>query len=184
MAVPPGTLVLVRHAKAGSLGSLGDSKRVLAPRGRRQAAALGPMLVRMVGPFDRALVSSALRTRETYRLLAGDSDAYPRPRVMDELYQASARQLLGILQRLDEKDRRVLVVGHEPTMSTLAYMLHDARDAMSEEMSRGIPTSTACIIDVPVAWSELDRNRAHVREVVRPSRQKGRASGEAVDEKS
>ncbi len=166
----PKTLVLVRHAKAESPGKLGDARRALAPRGRRQAAALGPMLARIAGPFDRALVSSALRTRETYRLLAGDSDAYPRPRVLDELYDASARELLDILRRLDEKDRRVLVVGHEPTMSSLAHLLHDARDAMAEEISQGIPTSTACIVEVEVPWADLDRGRAHVREVVRPSR--------------
>lgn len=166
----PKTLVLVRHAKAESPGSLGDARRVLAPRGRRQAAALGPLLAGIAGPFDRALVSSALRTQETYRLLSGDSDAYPRPRVMDELYQASARQLLGILQGLDEKDRRVLVVGHEPTMSSLAWLLHDSRDEIAEQISQGIPTSTACIVEVNVPWSGLDRNRAHVREVVRPAR--------------
>jgi len=165
----PRTLVLVRHAKAEVLGQLGDEMRALAPRGRRQASALGSMLAAVAGPFDLALVSSALRTQETYRILAGDSADYPKPRVLDELYQVNAHQLLGMLQRLGERDRRVVVVGHEPTMSSLAYLLHDSQDKMARQISLGIPTSTACILEVPVPWEELDRNRAHVREVVRPA---------------
>ena len=93
----------------------------------------------------------------------------PDEDLLDELYQVNARQLLGMLQRLGARDRRVVVVGHEPTMSSLAYLLHDSQDKMARQISLGIPTSTACILEVPVPWEELDRNRAHVREVVRPA---------------
>lgn len=163
------TLVLLRHAKAEVERGLGDHARALATRGRRQALALGEPLAAEAGPFDVALVSGALRTRETYKILAGDSAQYPTPRVVDDLYETTARQLLGVLQGLNERAARVIVVGHEPVMSTLGYMLHDAHDNLAQQIGMGIPTASAIVLDVPVAWRALDRNTAHVRAVLRPS---------------
>ena len=162
------TLVLMRHAKAETERGLGDFQRALAPRGRKQAASFGEQLAEVAGPFDVALVSGALRTRETYRLLAGSSPAYPTRRVIEDLYETTARQLMDSLKELGTPHHRVIVVGHEPVMSTLAYMLHDAQDKFAQQISMGIATATAVVLDVPVPWRQLDRNRAHVRAVLRP----------------
>ncbi len=163
------SLVLLRHAKAEPYGSLGDMQRALAPRGRRQASSFGAQLAQEAGPFDLALVSGALRTRETYRLLAAGSDEFPTPRVMDELYGANPRQLLALLQGLADETRSAIVVGHEPVMSTLGYLLHDTQDSAARQIMMGIPTSTAIVLDVPGAWAALDRSAAHVRAVLRPA---------------
>lgn len=168
MTTGPKTLVLVRHARAEVEGDLGDRLRPLAQRGRRQATLLGPRLTDLAGPFDVALVSEALRAQETYRLLAGDAPEYPRARVLGTLYQIGARHLLQSLQELPESAQRVIVVGHEPTMSSLAWMLHDARDDYGPQLSLGIPAATACIIEVGVPWQHLDRSRGHVRGILRP----------------
>lgn len=162
------TLVLLRHAKAEPFGSLGDKQRALAPRGRRQASAFGLRLALDAGPFDVALVSGALRTRETYRILAGDSEQYPTPLVREDLYEATARQVLAMVQGVPEDAGSVIVVGHEPVMSTLGYLLHDTQDDFARQIMLGIPTSTAIVLDVPVPWGELDRSTAHVRDVLRP----------------
>lgn len=162
------TLVLLRHAKAEPYGGLGDKQRALAPRGRNQASAFGDRLAAEAGPFDVAIVSGALRTRETYRLLAGQSDQYPAPVISEDLYEATARRLLTTLQQLPEEAGSVIVVGHEPVMSTLGYMLHDTQDDLAHQIMLGIPTSTAIVLDVPGTWAELDRSTAHVRAVLRP----------------
>lgn len=162
------SLVLVRHARAEAAGHLGDRLRPLAPRGRRQAQSLGPRLAELAGPFDIALVSSALRATETYRLLAGTAPEYPRARVLDEFYEIGARQLLQALQQLPETARRVIVVGHEPTMSSAAAMLHGSRDELGPQLSLGIPTGTACIVDVATEWRHLDRNGGQVSGILRP----------------
>lgn len=162
------TLVLLRHAKAEPYGNLGDKQRALAARGRRQASAFGEQLAAEAGPFDVALVSGALRTRETYKLLAGDSDQFPVPVISDDLYEATARQVLAILNGFDESVGSAIVVGHEPVMSTLGYLLHDTQDDLAQQIMLGIPTSTAIVIDVPGEWSALDRSTAHVRAVLRP----------------
>lgn len=162
------TLVLMRHAKAEVGTELGDHARALAGRGRRQSSSQGERLAAAAGPFDVALVSGAQRTRETYELLAQGSAHYPPAHIVDELYNASVRRLLQLLRQLDESAGRVLVVGHEPTMSTAAYMLHDSVDQFTQQLAFGIPTATACVLDVAVPWAELDRHAGHVRAVLRP----------------
>ena len=162
------TLVLMRHAKAEVLADLGDHARPLAPRGRKQSGSMGARLAEEAGPFDIALVSDSSRTRETFKLLAGTSPQYPTPRITPELYDATTRSALAALRRVDAGAARVIVVGHEPVMSSLAYLLHDTQDEATGELAFGIPTGTAVVIDVPVQWAELDRNTAHVRAVIRP----------------
>ncbi|HZK04796.1 MAG TPA: histidine phosphatase family protein [Actinomycetaceae bacterium] len=162
------TLVLLRHAKAEVEAGLGDHPRPLAARGRRQSNAFGADLADAAGPFDVALVSSSLRTRETYRLLAHGAPEYPTPRILDELYLAAPRQIIRVLQALDESAQRVLVVGHEPALSNLAHILHDQWDATASALASGIPTAMAVVLDVPAPWADLDRQSAHVTAMLRP----------------
>jgi phosphohistidine phosphatase len=162
------TLVLMRHARAEPTGHLGDRMRPLAQHGRRQASRQGPRLAELAGPFDVALVSSALRAAETYRLLAARDATYPRAMLIDDFYAAGARHMLESLRHLPESARRVIVVGHEPTMSSLAGMLHDSRDDLVPHLAAGIPVAAACIVDVGVEWGQLDRRRGHVRGILRP----------------
>lgn len=161
------TLVLLRHAKAETENELGDHLRALSAKGRTQAARLGE-LIRAETEVDTVLVSSALRTKETYRLLSAEEAEWPSGTSMDALYEAGPRELMDILGELPEDTTSVMVVGHEPTMSSLAHLLHDAKDEIAQQIRLGVPTATACVIDVPVAWSELERNSCHVRAVIRP----------------
>jgi phosphohistidine phosphatase len=162
------TLVLLRHAKAEPEGEQGDAVRPLAAKGRRQAHHLGPVLADAVGRVDVALVSSALRTTETFALLAAGVAVRERT-VLDELYQAGPRDVLDLLRDLPEGTRTALVVGHEPTISHLAAMLHDTEDDLAVQVSLGVPTATACILQVRTGWSELDRSSAHLTRLLRPS---------------
>lgn len=160
------TLVLLRHAKAEPEGGLGDLMRPLAGKGRKQAAALGPQLAEEVGAVDLALVSTALRTSETVKLVSGGVSVRDQ-RSVEDLYQGGPRQVLGLLQELDDALGTVMVVGHEPTISGLAYLLHDTRDDLAQQVSLGVPTATACILHVPTSWQELERSTAHLTRLIR-----------------
>ncbi|WP_454777911.1 SixA phosphatase family protein [Georgenia muralis] len=161
------TLVLLRHAKAEPERDLGDAQRPLAAKGRRQAAALGPALADAVGAVDLALVSSALRTTETFKLLAGGV-AVREQTVVDDLYVAGPREVLALLRGVPESTGTTLVVGHEPTISHLASMLHDDADDLALQVSLGVPTATACILTLRTGWRELDRSTAHLTRLLRP----------------
>ncbi len=160
--------MLLRHAQAEPENGLGDEQRPLSAHGRRQAASLGPLLGAQAGGLDRALVSSALRTTETYKIVASGWDAAPEADVRDEIYDAGAREVLALLAGLPEGARRVLVVGHEPTMSSLAHLLDGERSTLAEMVSLGMSTANAAVLEVPVPWAELDRSTARLVTIVRP----------------
>lgn len=162
------TLVLLRHAHAEPENGLGDEQRPLSSHGRRQAASLGPLLAEEIGQVDVALVSSALRTTETYKLIAAGLPGAPAADVRDELYSAGAREVLAVLAGLPDDVNRVLVVGHEPTMSSLAHLVDGERSTLAEMVSLGMGTGNAAVIEVPVGWSSLDRSTARLRTVLRP----------------
>lgn len=166
MTLPPRTLVLLRHARAEPENDLGDSQRPLSAAGRREAADIGSRLAAAVGGFDAVLVSGALRTTETARLLVPALPDLPAADVRRELYGAGPRQVLELLAELPVDTRRVLVVGHEPTMSSLATLLGGTKDPLTAQVSFGIGTANAVVLDVPVAWTELDRGTGRLRSVL------------------
>lgn len=168
MTGSPRTLVLFRHAKAEPEGDLGDSQRPLSAAGRRQAGEMSGQLTAEVGDFDAVLVSSALRTTETAKILAQGLPDLPAADVRTELYGAGARQVVEILAELPADAHRVLVVGHEPTMSSLATVLAGTKDPLTPRVSFGIGTANAIVLDVPVPWAELGRATARLRAVLEP----------------
>ena len=162
------TLVLLRHAQAEPETSLGDAQRTLSAHGRRQASALGPVLAEELGHVDVALVSSALRTTETYKLLAASWPGAPEPDVREELYAAGPRDVLALLAEVPPEVERVLVVGHEPTVSSLADLLDGERGPLAEMLFLGISTANAAVLEVPVAWADLGRSTARLVRILRP----------------
>lgn len=162
------TLILVRHAKAEPENELGDHMRALSSAGRQQAQLLGDLIAEQAQGISRVLVSSALRTKETYRLIATTEGQWPSGTSLDAIYEAGPRELIDLIHECGEDDECMMIVGHEPTISSLASMLHDSRDDMAQQVRLGVPTATACILDVPVAWTDVDRNTCQLRAVVRP----------------
>lgn len=47
----------------------------------------------------------------------------------------------------------------------LAHILHDTDDDMASQISFGVPTATAVIIDVPGSWTDLGPSSARIREI-------------------
>src|ERR1700741_3244928 len=116
-------LILLRHAKAeGEAPSGDDFDRPLAPRGRREALAMGERLAAMGVRPDVALVSPALRTRETWELVEA---ALPGAQVRFEpaLYNAEAGAIRRLVEAAGEPGGAVIVVAHNPGLQDLAVRL-------------------------------------------------------------
>lgn len=164
-------LVLLRHAKAEDAGRDVDELRPLALAGRRQALRVGTALAARDLIPEVVLCSSAVRARQTWELLRGGlGDVAPEVLVLDALYEAGVAGVLGQVRQVDERVRTVLVVGHEPTISTVAVVLAgDGSDETSTaQVDLGVSTGTYVVLELAGTWAELDRGTAQLTEVVRP----------------
>ncbi len=155
------TLVLIRHAKAehpDDRGDHDDHGRALAGRGRRDAPAIGRWLRAQEVPVQVAVVSSAKRTQQTYRLLAAELPGAPDPVVTDDVYYASAGDLLEIIRALPVEAESALVVGHNPSIGMLANALDDGGSAVEDttRMPAGFPTASAAVFTVDGDWTAVD----------------------------
>jgi len=166
-------LVVLRHAKAEPHGAGGDLQRPLALRGRRQASAVGRALLAAGVAPEAVLCSPALRTRQTWELAsaawAGD-DALPAARWPEELYDARVEDVLELLAGLGDA-RTVVVVGHEPTVSSLAAYLAGEEDSDAGALAQvrtGVPTATWSVLESAAPWGEWSRGSAVLQRVVPP----------------
>jgi phosphohistidine phosphatase len=177
------TLWLLRHAKTVADPPPGgsDFDRVLAPRGRRdatalgrlfagEAAALGPALRRVPRPMV-ALVSPAARTRATAELVLAKVAEPPECRFDDELYGADPEEVLAHLQALEDDVGAAMVVGHNPTAHSLSQSLIAPRDkkGLSQAARTGFPTCALGVYSFKVArWADVAAGTAKLVALLAP----------------
>ena len=176
---PERTLWLLRHAKAVAdpPPDGADFDRVLAPRGRRDARALGALIGRDgsglglglghdLGHLPQvALVSPAVRTVETADLVLEFMDPAPQREEDPELYGAEPDEILARLRTLDEGLVSAMVIGHNPTAQALALGLLDPDDAAGRDLvvRRRFPTCALGIYRLDLShWTDLGGHCAHL----------------------
>ena len=147
------TILLMRHAKSDWTADTPDAARPLAARGVKAAARMGRLVSASGCVPDRALVSSAVRTRETMRL-AAEAGAWNGPaRITDALYEATPQAVLAEIQAEPDDAATLAVVGHEPTTSRLAALLVGGG-------TFEVKTGSVLRIDVPVVrWADVGAAR-------------------------
>jgi phosphohistidine phosphatase len=114
-------LWLLRHGEAEPHGTRADEERRLTPRGERQARAAGAALARLGMAFDVVLFSPKVRARRTAELAAGEWSKAERERLRAHDPLAGGFHAPEALAALSELpgDGRLLLVGHEPDLSTV-----------------------------------------------------------------
>lgn len=168
-------LVLLRHAKsvrsvpevagAGSGASRptadvdrpqADVDRPLARRGVVDAGAAGPALAAVATP-DVVLCSPALRTRQTWQLVAAALEDPPAPRYEPVIYGADVPDLLDLIRTVPVTAVTVLVVGHEPTLSATAAALAGPGSHAADlaRLRTAYPTSGMAVFRVEGGWGSL-----------------------------
>jgi phosphohistidine phosphatase len=138
-------LILLRHgeAEAGSETG-GDFGRRLTGRGREASAAVASALADVGLIPDLALVSAAVRTRETWAAMSGLLPGC-EVRFEEGLYLAEAPEMQR-LARSAGAAGVILLVGHNPGLQELAEALMVEASGPSDILSRirsGFPTSAA-----------------------------------------
>lgn len=136
------SLTLFRHAKTERDSASGrDFDRRLEERGRRDAERIGAEIRQEALQFDLVLSSPAARAAETAEL-AGLS-----PRFDERIYDASAGELLAMVQDVDDAVERLMLIGHNPAFGRLASQL------TGQDLD--MPTGSLLEIRLPVErWAE------------------------------
>jgi len=116
-------IYILPHAKAAKDSKDGyDFERPLNDKGKKQVAILNEFLKKNPISPDRILVSTAKRTRQTYK---GVEELFPGAEFVSELYLAEKEILLAQLAKL-ENVGSVLVIGHNDGLSELVSYLTDS----------------------------------------------------------
>jgi phosphohistidine phosphatase len=145
------TLMLLRHAKSSwSEPDLSDHDRPLIEKGKKAAIRMGALLVEKGLVPDLILSSTARRARKTAKLAAKASGFSGEIQLLEDLYLASAGELLAEARaHAPEAASRLLVVAHNPGLEDLVGILSGRHERF--------PTAALAIFEVSIdSWNELE----------------------------
>lgn len=164
-------LFLLRHAKSAWPKDVADRDRPLAERGRTAAPLIAAHMVEAAYRPDFALVSNALRTRQTFALVDAVLQV-PRHEITGAVYGADAGTLIDLVCSLPVESRAAMLVGHNPGMSDLSVLLTD--EAKSDvpamrRLSTKFPTAALAVFEIEAAaWHDLSPGSARLADFVTP----------------
>ncbi len=157
------TLLILRHGKSSWANpDLGDHDRPLKGRGKRDATRMGKELLDRDLVPDLILSSTARRASSTARRTAEAAGCADRIEHTRELYLTGAEhQLRTVGARADDQHRRVMIVGHNPTLEDLVEHLTGKDERLT--------TGNLARIDFDIeSWRQLVTTRGELRFVLRP----------------
>ncbi len=143
------TLYVLRHGQAVPEGDAGsDHERELTLRGLAEAERAAKFLSQRGKPPSLILTSNATRARETAECCVAALPGMPQLMILEGLYLAEPASYLAALAARGEPHDAALVVGHNPGLEALIYVLTDR--------SEHLATASLVEIALPIAaWSEL-----------------------------
>lgn len=106
---------------------------------------------------DHAIVSTATRTRATWRLVAEMFPHRPPVDFEDRIYEASPRDILAAIAQAPASAQSLMVVGHNPGFHETANLLVDSGDRrMRKSLVDKFPTAALAVIDLDIDdWSAI-----------------------------
>jgi phosphohistidine phosphatase len=163
------TLTLLRHAKSAWDDPVArDFDRPLNTRGRRAARTIGREMKAQGLAFDAIVASPAVRVMET---LADVAEGYGQAldaQFDKRIYLATTETLLELVQEADDRVHRLLLVGHNPGLETLAMLLTTG-EGLRAELAVKYPTATIAEIRLPVDhWRDVSQGIGTLARFIRP----------------
>lgn len=164
-------LMLLRHAKSDrSLPGLRDHDRPLNARGREAAALMGAYMKSHRLVPDRVMVSTSVRTRETWLLLAPELDRAPDAVYDERIYEARPVVIGNVIAAAPKGVRTLLLIGHNPGLQALALTLIGAGDSAGRRsLAEKFPTAALAVIDFAFDdWRQLAAGSGRLDRFVTP----------------
>jgi len=165
-------LLLMRHGKSdwNKLGQE-DVERPLAQRGKKATLRVAAWIEQHELRPNIALVSTARRAQETWELAESVLGPVEATENQEELYLASPGEILAQLAAARDTCERAIVVGHNPGLESLSYLLAGpgTNPTALEDLRRGFPTAALAVFELAGdSWSNLNSDGARLTEFVRP----------------
>lgn len=154
---PQRTLIFMRHAEAVDSHKRGNLFRSLTPNGHRQAFEAASLLKKFGAIPQQALISTAVRTEETFQDMKDVWETSPHIIRDERLFNVShglppyegefdlVTSFNEILTQIEPDVSCVLVLGHNPA---IANLVHKVTAALPYELTINYPTATAVILDM------------------------------------
>jgi phosphohistidine phosphatase len=134
-------LFILRHGLAVELGTAGcnkDSERPLTSEGERKLWRIAKAMQALEISYDWILSSPYVRARQTAEIIAEALDLRKKLELSETLTPGgSARKLIDLLNHRTPRPEEVLLVGHEPSLSSLISLLVSGTTDASVEMKKG-----------------------------------------------
>lgn len=165
------TLLLIRHAEAvnPTIGGV-DYERVLTAYGLEQAFTLGQLLVKHDLKPEYVLCSGATRTRQTLdRICEGGDFTSLDVTYKEQIYKNGPDWLLEMISMTDDNVQTLMVIGHNPTVHTLAVTLAGGSPA-ARMISDSYPPATVSVITFEGDWLDFRRTARQLERVISPDR--------------
>lgn len=157
-------LILVRHAKTKPAeNGQKDFDRELMAEGIKNASLIGKHFFKSSLELDRIISSPAERAANTAQLLAEQMRYELAAIEYDEnIYEASVRNLLNIINNFNTDWQTTMLVGHNPAISYIAEYL--TGDGVDNVVSSGV-----VIIEFDnMEWNEISQGSGQLVEILLP----------------
>jgi phosphohistidine phosphatase len=163
--------MLLRHAKSDWPGGVSDHERPLSPRGLAAAPTMGRYMKAEGLLPDLAIVSSAVRTVETWALVRDELGLTVPHRLEPKIYEAQPEALLAVVRDAPDDVRTLLLVGHNPGSEELASDLIAFGDRYAAQRLRAkYPTCGLAVLDFDVeSWVEVAERTGRLDRFVTPA---------------
>lgn len=153
---PVKILCLVRHAKSGQKNdpSIKDFDRTLNEQGEQEAREAGKLLRKSKLGLEILISSPAVRALLTAERVAAEID-YPASKIRKDewIYDGGLRELLRVVNKIDDAFERAAFFGHNPSISQLLSYLNERP---CEEMPTG---GIACLAFDVESWKKVGQGK-------------------------
>jgi phosphohistidine phosphatase len=146
-------LYILRHGIAEDVSKTGlDRDRVLTEEGIEKTKSAAKALRKLDVQFDAIFTSPYARARQTAEIVANELGLTSILQLVDAIgADSSAEAVLAELKRIVRKHSSILVVGHEPILSSLISLLLSGSPSLSVTMKKGGLCKLSCVRPEPGA---------------------------------
>jgi phosphohistidine phosphatase len=166
---PRSTLYLLRHAHSSwAQPGQRDHQRPLDERGRDDALALGPEIIRAGYVIDTVVCSTAARAQETFAAVRPHLAADVRVESSDDLYALGIEAYLAAAHAHGES-RGLMLVGHNPMIEGFALQLAGSSDRPARQtLAAGFPTAGLAVLEFATGLAEIAAGTGHLTRLLHP----------------